>query len=73
MPTEFTPETAAELETPTTTEAPQDAENVPEPADSKPDTPTFADLGVDGRILAALDDVGYEYPRPSRQPPFPLC
>ncbi len=71
MPTESTPETAAELETTTTTEAPQDAESAPEPAESKPDTPTFAELGVDGRILAALDDVGYEYPSPIQAATIP--
>lgn len=71
MPTESTPETAAELETPTTTEAPQVAESAPEPAESKPDTPTFAELGVDGRILAALDDVGYEYPSPIQAATIP--
>ena len=71
MSTESTPETAAELETPTTTEAPEGAENAPEPAESKPDTPTFAELGVDGRILAALDDVGYEYPSPIQAATIP--
>ncbi len=33
-----------------------------EPADDKPTGPTFADLGLDGAVLKALDDVGYETP-----------
>jgi len=28
------------------------------------DRPTFADLGIDKRVLKALDDVGYESPSP---------
>lgn len=40
-------------------------------APSEPATPTFAELGVDGRVLAALDEVGYEYPSPIQAATIP--
>src|ERR1700712_5737281 len=32
----------------------------------------FADLGIDGRVLAALSDVGYEKPSPIQAATIPL-
>ncbi|CAL8899271.1 ATP-dependent RNA helicase DeaD [Kocuria varians] len=37
----------------------------------EPNLPTFAELGVDGRVLAALDEVGYEYPSPIQAATIP--
>ena len=37
----------------------------------EPQLPTFAELGVDGRVLAALDEVGYEYPSPIQAATIP--
>ncbi|WP_309081168.1 DEAD/DEAH box helicase [Zhihengliuella sp.] len=34
--------------------------------------PTFAELGIDGRVLAALQDVGYEKPSPIQAATIPL-
>lgn len=34
--------------------------------------PTFAELGIDGRVLAALTDVGYEKPSPIQAATIPL-
>ena len=47
------------------TEKPADAEK------SEPNPPTFAELGVDARVLAALDEVGYEYPSPIQAATIP--
>ena len=33
---------------------------------------TFADMGIDGRVLAALTDVGYEKPSPIQAATIPL-
>ncbi|HNA31349.1 MAG TPA: DEAD/DEAH box helicase, partial [Thiobacillaceae bacterium] len=33
---------------------------------------TFADLGLDGRILGALDDLGYKIPTPIQKQAIPL-
>src|SRR3954452_13375873 len=41
----------------------------PEP-DAEP-TATFADLGIDPRVLKALSDVGYEYPSPIQEATIP--
>ena len=38
---------------------------------SEPNPPTFAELGVDARVLAALDEVGYEYPSPIQAATIP--
>ncbi|HEX6878264.1 MAG TPA: DEAD/DEAH box helicase [Nocardioidaceae bacterium] len=40
-----------------------------EPAE--PETPTFAELGIDKRVLRALDDVGYESPSPIQAATIP--
>ncbi|RLY94363.1 DEAD/DEAH box helicase [Kocuria tytonicola] len=40
-------------------------------APDEPQQPTFAELGVDGRVLAALDEVGYEYPSPIQAATIP--
>ena len=40
-------------------------------SDGAPDTPTFAELGIDARVLAALDGVGYEYPTPIQAATIP--
>ena len=42
----------------------------PEP-DRTPDTQSFADLGVDDRVLAAIKDVGYETPSPIQAATIP--
>jgi ATP-dependent RNA helicase DeaD len=36
-----------------------------------PENPTFADLGIDKRVLRALDDVGYESPSPIQAATIP--
>ena len=33
----------------------------------------FTDLGLDARVLAALEEVGYEKPSPFRNRPSPCC
>ncbi|MDO4918384.1 DEAD/DEAH box helicase, partial [Kocuria sp.] len=51
-----------------------DAAQAPAPAadgSSEPTPPTFAELGVDARVLAALDEVGYEYPSPIQAATIP--
>ncbi|MCE3246142.1 MAG: helicase, superfamily, partial [Arthrobacter sp.] len=40
--------------------------------DSEEDGVKFADLGIDGRVLAALQDVGYEKPSPIQAATIPL-
>ncbi len=37
----------------------------------QPSSPTFADLGIDKRVLRALDDVGYESPSPIQAATIP--
>ncbi|NHU84704.1 DEAD/DEAH box helicase [Kocuria sp. JC486] len=34
--------------------------------------PTFADLGIDGRVLSALEGIGYEKPSPIQEATIPL-
>src|SRR6478735_8426563 len=41
-------------------------------ADEDENTVKFADLGIDGRVLAALQDVGYEKPSPIQAATIPL-
>ncbi len=41
------------------------------PADTTPETPTFADLGLGGPLLAALSAVGYETPSPIQAATIP--
>ncbi|NUL48559.1 DEAD/DEAH box helicase [Cellulosimicrobium funkei] len=36
------------------------------------DVPAFADLGIDGRVLAAISDLGYENPSPIQAQTIPL-
>ncbi|WP_229233064.1 DEAD/DEAH box helicase [Corynebacterium cyclohexanicum] len=44
----------------------------PDAAASEDDGVKFADLGIDGRVLAALADVGYEKPSPIQAATIPL-
>ncbi|MFF0542943.1 DEAD/DEAH box helicase [Nocardia thailandica] len=46
-------------------------DSVPADDDSDADGPTFADLGIDDRILAAIADVGYESPSPIQAATIP--
>jgi ATP-dependent RNA helicase DeaD len=41
------------------------------PSDDEQQPPTFAELGVDKRVLRALDDVGYESPSPIQAATIP--
>ncbi|MEO8222524.1 MAG: DEAD/DEAH box helicase, partial [Specibacter sp.] len=42
------------------------------PETEEVDETTFADLGIDGRVLSALNDVGYEKPSPIQAATIPL-
>ena len=42
------------------------------PKVEEPTGPTFADLGIDARILAAITDLGYEKPSPIQEATIPL-
>ncbi|MFP3577963.1 DEAD/DEAH box helicase [Arthrobacter sp. fls2-241-R2A-200] len=68
---EFT-EAAAPVETP----AAQAADTTEAPAkkteDSEEEGVLFSQLGIDGRVLAALQDVGYEKPSPIQAATIPL-
>src|SRR6478735_1401379 len=44
----------------------------PAAAEPEEDGVRFADLGIDGRVLAALQDVGYEKPSPIQAATIPL-
>lgn len=55
------PKTEAPKADPTSGEADTEAEGI-----------RFADLGIDGRVLAALQDVGYEKPSPIQAATIPL-
>ncbi|GAA5088010.1 DEAD/DEAH box helicase [Nocardia iowensis] len=46
-------------------------DSVPGDNDRDTDGPTFADLGIDDRILAAIADVGYESPSPIQAATIP--
>ncbi|MCU1564829.1 MAG: cold-shock protein, partial [Arthrobacter sp.] len=65
-------------EAPETTEAPAAAEAAPQAdttssaKEDDEDGVKFVDLGIDGRILAALQDVGYEKPSPIQAATIPL-
>ena len=66
--TEFDPELAE-----TTAEAPaaeQDADDAE--ADAEPAGPTFLSLGLDARVLAAVEDLGYQRPSPIQEATIPL-
>jgi ATP-dependent RNA helicase DeaD len=78
------PAADAATDAPVTTEAPETTE-APAAAEAAPQTDTtssakeddedgvkFVDLGIDGRILAALQDVGYEKPSPIQAATIPL-
>lgn len=54
-------------DTPATSTAPEN----PTPSDAGEDRPTFADLGLEPRILKALADVGYEHPSPIQERTIP--
>ncbi|HQR27651.1 MAG TPA: DEAD/DEAH box helicase, partial [Nocardioides sp.] len=45
--------------------------DTPEGGPGSPTGPTFADLGIDRRVLRALDDVGYESPSPIQAATIP--
>ncbi|MFI9509310.1 DEAD/DEAH box helicase [Nocardia sp. NPDC052566] len=48
-----------------------EVDSVPGDNDRDNDGPTFADLGIDDRILAAIADVGYESPSPIQAATIP--
>ncbi|MGF4043119.1 DEAD/DEAH box helicase [Paenarthrobacter nitroguajacolicus] len=58
---------AAETAAPTFTEAP-----APKAEEEEEEGVRFVDLGIDGRVLAALQDVGYEKPSPIQAATIPL-
>jgi len=60
---------AADAETSTDAKAENDAKA---DADEDDNSVKFADLGIDGRVLAALQDVGYEKPSPIQAATIPL-
>ncbi|MCU1548482.1 MAG: box helicase, partial [Arthrobacter sp.] len=85
-PATAAPAAEATTEAPVTTEAPAAAEAAPQadetPAatksapskdeDTEDEGVKFVDLGIDGRVLAALQDVGYEKPSPIQAATIPL-
>jgi ATP-dependent RNA helicase DeaD len=63
----------APAEAPASAEAPAKAEAPAEaPAEDEEDGIRFVDLGIDPRVLAALQDVGYEKPSPIQAATIPL-
>ncbi|MGR0159009.1 DEAD/DEAH box helicase [Paenarthrobacter nitroguajacolicus] len=58
---------AAETAAPAFTEAP-----APKAEEEEEEGVKFVDLGIDGRVLAALQDVGYEKPSPIQAATIPL-
>ena len=74
--TETLPETAAEnLPQETATAQSTASDTAPNTADTPKDQDQevrFSDLGIDGRVLAALSDVGYEKPSPIQAATIPL-
>ncbi|GAA3782236.1 DEAD/DEAH box helicase [Micrococcus endophyticus] len=65
-----TPETAAAA---TETDSAPEAETAEEPeAPAEPVGPTFLDLGLDARVLAAVEDLGYTRPSPIQEATIPL-
>jgi ATP-dependent RNA helicase DeaD len=79
------PAADATTEAPVSTEAPAAAEAAPQGDAQSADTKSapskdedeedgikFVDLGIDGRVLAALQDVGYEKPSPIQAATIPL-
>jgi ATP-dependent RNA helicase DeaD len=65
---------AAEHRTPTLPLKPAESKNEESKAEPTPEEEgvKFADLGIDGRVLAALQDVGYEKPSPIQAATIPL-
>ncbi|REE03927.1 DEAD/DEAH box helicase [Citricoccus nitrophenolicus] len=64
-----TPQNAEITENSENTENTENGENT-ESAESG--VPAFADLGIDGRVLAAISDLGYENPSPIQAQTIPL-
>lgn len=63
-------DTVSEAEQATeSTDAPQATE--PEQAD-EPQGPTFIDLGLDARVLTAIEELGYTAPSPIQEQTIPL-
>ncbi|GAA5041891.1 DEAD/DEAH box helicase [Nocardia callitridis] len=58
-------------ETPDNKEGHVDTDAVPADKDRNAADPTFADLGIDERVLAAIADVGYETPSPIQAATIP--
>ncbi|GAA3631270.1 DEAD/DEAH box helicase [Kineosporia mesophila] len=60
---------------PAVRDTPEDSADVPhspaEPPEPREAQPTFADLGIDERVLRALSDVGYEMPSPIQAAAIP--
>ena len=56
----------------TSAETPAEATKAAPAADEDENVVKFADLGIDGRVLAALQDVGYEKPSPIQAATIPL-
>lgn len=52
--------------------APDQQNQNDEPAVEQPVGPTFAELGIDGRILTALEGLGYERPSPIQEATIPV-
>ncbi|MDN5703649.1 MAG: DEAD/DEAH box helicase, partial [Micrococcales bacterium] len=47
------------------------SENAPD-QNTQDTTPTFAELGIDARVLAALEAIGYEKPSPIQEATIPV-
>ncbi|HSO14857.1 MAG TPA: DEAD/DEAH box helicase [Arthrobacter sp.] len=72
-------EAPANVEAPAAAEAAPQADTTTEPKaapakedDAEEEGVKFTDLGIDGRVLAALQDVGYEKPSPIQAATIPL-
>ena len=68
-------EAAPQADAPAAAEAAPKAEAPAAPAkeeDAEEEGVKFVDLGIDGRVLAALQDVGYEKPSPIQAATIPL-
>ena len=50
----------------------QNTENGENTESAESGVPAFADLGIDGRVLAAISDLGYENPSPIQAQTIPL-
>ncbi|WP_313818516.1 DEAD/DEAH box helicase [Citricoccus sp.] len=59
----------AQNETPQNTATSENTENTD---GTESTVPAFADLGIDGRVLAAISDLGYENPSPIQAQTIPL-